>query len=229
MQRIAKIHWSLPLVLLLVAFAVGFWWFSQKPDSQVNVSRDTTNLAIDAVAASENGKYDRALTLWDQLLTSRPNDPDLLLNQAVTVLKWIDETSGKLSSGSIADPAEQAKLQGELTAAFAKAETTIAEVAKLPGSDGRTALLQATFYEAKSRQVQPPDDAPLRELAAKRLIDALAINPAQPLLACKLDDLVQADGDENTELAKHCNNALYASWEQDPRNLYLLNRAANRF
>ena len=133
----------------------GRWFLVvfQKSNTQGSVSRDTLNLAIDAVAASENGKYDRALTLWDQLLKSQPGDPDLLLNQAVTVLKWIDETSGKLNS---AGPDELSKLQEELNAAFTKAETTIAEVAKLPGSDGRSALLKATFYEAKSRLVQPP-------------------------------------------------------------------------
>jgi FG-GAP-like repeat len=224
MQRIAKIRWPIPLALLLVVLVGGYLWWSQSVNSR-QVSPEIMNTAIEAVAASENGKYDRALTLWDELLKSQPGDADLLLNQAVTVLKWIDETSGKLSSGVISDPAEQTKLQDELTAAFSKAEITIGEVAKLPGSDGRTALLQATFYEAKSRQVQPPDDAPLRELAAKRLVDALAKNPAQPLLACQLDDLVQADGGENSDLAKHCNDALYASWKHDPRNLYVLNRA----
>ncbi|MDX1927271.1 MAG: CRTAC1 family protein, partial [Pirellulaceae bacterium] len=225
MQRNAKIHWSIPLALALVLAVSGYWWWSNSSTSQGGVSRETINTAIEAVAASENAKYDRALTLWDELLKSRPGDADLLLNQAVTVLKWIDETSGKLNSGLISDPAEQTKLQEELNAAFTKAETTIAEVAKLPSSDGRTALLQATFYQAKSRLVQPPDDAPLRELAAKRLVDALAKNPAQPLLACQLDDLVQADGGDDTELAKQCNDALYASWKVDPRNLYLINRA----
>ncbi len=226
MQRTAKIHWSIPLALLLLIAAGGVWWWRNSvADNASLVSRDTINAAIEAVAASENGKYDLALTLWDQLLQSQPGDADLLLNQAVTVLKWIDETSGKLSSGLITDPAEQAKLREELTAAFTKAESTIGKVAKLPGSDGRTALLQATFFEAKSRQVPPPDDKPFRQQASKTLVDALAKNPAQPLLACQLDELVQADGGEDVELAKHCNDALYASWKLEPRNLYVLSRA----
>ncbi len=226
MQRNAKIHWSIPLVLVLLFIAGGLWWWkSQVAAPQPGVSQDTIDTAIEAVAASENGKYDLALTLWDRLLKSEPDDADLLLNQAVTVLKWIDETSGKLSSGLIADPVEQAKLRDDLAAAITKAETTIGEVAKLPGNDGRNALLQATFLEAKSRQLQPPEDKPIRQQAAKTLVDALAKNPAQPLLACQLDDLVQADGGEDIEITRHCNDALYASWKLEPRNLYVLSRA----
>ncbi len=228
MRRIAKIHWSIPLaVVLLIAASGGLWWRSQIANSRGDVSQNTLNTAIEAVAASENGKYDRALTLWDDLLKSNPGDADLLLNQAVTVLKWIDESRSKLNSGKISDPAEQAKLQEELTAAFTKAEITIAEVAKLPGSDGRTALLQAKFFEAKSLQLQPPDDKPLLQQAAKTLVDVLAKNPAQPLLACQLDDLFQANGGEDDALAKQCGDALYASWKLEPRNLYVLSRASD--
>ena len=34
-----------------------------------------------------------------------------------------------------------------------------------------------------------------------------------------------ADGGENIELAQQCNEALYASWKLESRNLYMLNRA----
>lgn len=225
MERTAKIHWSIPVALLILILVGGLWWRSRGTGPTGVMSLDTINTAIDAVAASENGKYDRALSLWDELLKSKPGDADLLLNQAVTVLKWIDETSSKLSSGLISNPDEQAKLQDELAAAFNKAEATIGEVAKLPNSGGRTAFLQASFFDAKSRQVQPPDDEPLRHRAIKTLLDALEKNPAQPLLACQLDDLVQADGGDDAEISKKCNEALYASWKHDSRNLYLLNRA----
>ena len=228
MRRIAKIHWSIPLaVVLLMSVSGGLWWRSQVANSRGGMSRNTLDTAIEAVAASENGKYDRALTLWDDLLKSNPGDADLLLNQAVTVLKWIDESRSKLNSGKISDPAEQAKLRDELIAAFTKAENTIAEVAKLPGSDGRTALLQAKFFEAKSLQLQPPDDKPLLQQAAKTLVDVLAKNPAQPLLACQLDDLFLANGGEDDALAKQCGDALYASWKLEPRNLYVLSRASD--
>jgi len=227
MRRIEKIHWSIPLALLLLILAGGLWWRSQVANFQRGVSEKTINTAIEAVAASENGKYDRALSLWDELLKSQPGDADLLLNQAVTVLKWIEETSGKLSSGKITDPAEQAKLQDEFSAAFNRAETTIAEVAKLSGNDGRTALLQAKFLEAKSLQIQPPGDSPLLQQAATTLVDALAKNAAQPMIACVLDDLVQKNGGEDAELTKHCREALYASWKLEPRNLYVLCRTAD--
>ena len=222
MQRVAKVHWSVPLVVLLVLVVAGLWWWKSRAIVSPQALLKT---AVAAVAAAENGNYDRALTLWDELLKARPGDADLLLNQAVTVLKWIDERSGKLSSGLVSDPTEQSKLRDELTAALEKAETTIAAVAKLPGSDERTAFLQATYFEAKSRQTPAPDDMKLRDQAVKVLIDALAVKPAQPLLACKLDVLAQEVSIENPTLTKHCADALYASWKLDPRNLYLVGRA----
>ena len=222
MQRVAKVHWSLPVVVLLLIVGGGLWWLSRKAKLSDQAFLEA---AIEAVAAAENGKYDRALTLWDELLESKPGDPELLLNQSVTVLKWIDERSGDLSSGLVSDPVEQEKLRGELTQAFAKAESAIAAIAKLPSSDVRTTFLQATFFEAKSRQAQAPDDKALRDQAIKTLTDALAKNPAQPLLACKLDVLAQESSIENPELVKGCADSLYASWKLEPRNLYMLGRA----
>ncbi len=227
MRRMAKTHWSIPLALVLGLVIGGFWWWSQGGKSQRTITLDTFNTAIDAVAASENGKYDRALALWDELLKSQPGDADLLLNQAVTVLKWIDENSGKLSSGKITDPTEQTQLEEELAAAFNKAESTIAAVTKLPGNDGRGALLQAKFFEAKASQIQPPDDEPLLKQAAEVLVQALTKNPAQPLIACELDDLVQKNASEDAQLAKQCGEALYASWKLSPRNLYVLSRTGD--
>ena len=116
-QRVAKVHWSLPVVVLLLIVGGGLWWLSRKAKLSDQAFLEA---AIEAVAAAENGKYDRALTLWDELLESKPGDPELLLNQSVTVLKWIDERSGDLSSGLVSDPVEQEKLRGELTQAFAK-------------------------------------------------------------------------------------------------------------
>ena len=227
MRRVAKVHWSIPIGLFCLSGILFWLWWDIKFSSKDREQQVVLDKSIEAVAAAENAKYDRALTLWDELLKAKPGDADLLLNQAVTVLKWIDESSGRLSSGLVSDPNEQAKLRDELSAAFTKAESTIAEVAELPGSDGRTAFLQATFLEAQARQTQPPDDQPLREQAAKTLSLALAKNAAQPLLACKLDDLVQENAGEDPELAKLCADALYASWQLDPRNLYVLARAGD--
>ncbi len=220
------------LALLFALFVIGLliWWFDafRGPNrSPSDISTAEMNSAIQAVAAAENGKYDQAIALWEELLIRFPGDPELLLNQAVTVLKWIDETSGRLSSGLVSDPTAQAKLREELAAAMDTAEATIAEVAKLPSSDGRTAFLQAAFLEAKSRQLQYPEDQTLRNQAAQVLVDALSKNPAQPLLACKLDDLAQELAGDNAEIEKHNTDALFASWKADPRNLYLLVRAGD--
>jgi FG-GAP-like repeat len=213
------------LLVCLVLFLSWIW--VQKPGGSRNGSPVVNGMdmptAIQAVAASENGKYDVALTLWQKLLDQQPSDPDLLLNQAVTVLKWIDETNSRLTS--VVDPDKQNSLREELSAAIEKAESTIAKVAKLPGNDGRTALLQASFFEAKSRFVQPPEDQALRTEAAKVLIAALEKNSSQPLLACKLDDVIQELNSDDEVYNKAHANALYDSWKSSPRNLYVLVRA----
>ncbi len=223
MCRSAKVHWAIPFGLLLLgALAGGLWWMLS---SKTLSERDLVSKSVEAVAAAENGRYDLALTLWDELLKSKGGDADLMLNQAVTVLKWIDERSGKLSSGQVSDPVEEAKLRAELAAAFAKAESTIAAIAKLPGSDGRNAFLQATYFEAKSRQSADAEGQALLAQAIATLSDALAKNPAQPLLACKLDELVQESAFDDPEKLKLCADVLYASWKLEPRNLYVLARA----
>ncbi len=194
-RHTAKIHWSVPVLFILAAIVAGVIVYSRGSSS--SESRAVLDTAIEAVAAAENAQYSDAITLWEKLLLKRPGDADLLLNQAVTVLKWIDETNKKLSSGMVTDPAEQTRLTEELAFAFTQAESTIAQVAELPSSDGRTAFLQATFFEAKASQAQPPEDQQHREKAAEALVEALSKNPAQPLLACKLDDIALLSGEEN--------------------------------
>lgn len=238
MRRSAKVQlWWLGLVVALIAVAIALFQLPRRggQDPDVGSGGDgagapaTADIqtAIQAVAAAEDGKFDQALSLWQILLKAKPDDPDLLLNQAVTGVKWIGETNSKLTS--VTDDQEREQLRKELDAAIAKASATIEQLSKLPGSDGRNAFLQATFLEIKSRYVAPPDDETLMNDAVKVLVEGLKKDPAQPLLACKLDDLLESmksRSETPAEWKSLAADSMFASWKVEPRNLYLFTRAA---
>lgn len=195
-----------------------------QPES--SYTAENLSLAIEAVAAAEDADFGRAMGLWDKLYEAFPDDQSVAINQAATLLKWIDESNSQLGSGNVGDAVAREQLEAELAAAYAQADRVVGTLAALDGADYRAALLQAALLEAKSRQLQYPDDQALQRKAAELLAAALSSNPAQPLLASKFDELVQVVARRGDPLLKQNADALFASWQVEPNNLYLLSRAA---
>ncbi len=179
--------------------------------------------AIAAVAASENGKYDQALGYWEKLVAKYPKDADFQLNQAVTGLKWIADVKAAIDKAQ--DPQKQESLAKELEQAILKIESTIKQISQYAANDGRAALLQATFLENRSHLESSGDGQGRLVEAAEVLKLALDKNPAQPLLACKFDDIVQSLGGQDPAMNKVLADVLYASHKADSRNLCLIVRA----
>lgn len=193
----------------------------------LTVVQESLNLAVEAVAAAEDADFERGIKLWKQLLEFQPGNADLQLNQAVTVLKWIDVSHSRLSSGAIKDPQEIEKFEAELDDAYLQADEVIAALADLETADYRAILLQAALLEAKARMLKYPDDQELRRQAAETLAAELRANPdsVPAVLACKFDDLAQELADDGDSLMKLNGDSLLAAWKSEPRNLYLLSRA----
>lgn len=197
-----------------------------KPNGSSEAAAEHLRLAVEAVSASEDADYRRAMELWKSLQEALPREAAVQLNRAVTVLKWIDESNNRLSSGTVTDSAERTKLERELEAAYQEADQVIEVLSQLDASDYRVTLLEAALLEAKARQLPYPQDQELRKQAAETLAAALRQNLAQPLLACKFDDLVQEIAQDGDGFSKLNADALYAAWQTQPRNLYLLSRAS---
>lgn len=195
-------------------------------NGDATAAAEQLQLAVEAVSASEDADYRRAMELWKALQQSLPEESAVQLNRAVTVLKWIDESNNRLSSGTVTDAEERATLEAELAVAYQEADQVIEVLSQLDTNDYRITLLEAALLEAKARQLPYPQDQELRKQAAATLAAALQQNPAQPLLACKFDDLVQEIAQEGDALSKLNADALYAAWQTQPRNLYLLSRAS---
>ncbi len=229
----AKLPVAAGILMLAVLAGFGIWWYySNQPGippgpTQAKYSPEDLSLAVEAVAAAEDADFARAIELWQALSDIAADDEAIRINQAVTVLKWIDETNNILSSGRIGDQAQREALERELETAYLKADEVITELSGLESADYRATLLQAALLEAKARRLQYPADLELRRQAAEVLADSLSKDPAQPLLACKFDELVQEVATEGDTLASLNADALFASWQVQPRNLYLLARAAD--
>ncbi|GIW98594.1 MAG: hypothetical protein KatS3mg111_1927 [Pirellulaceae bacterium] len=195
------------------------------PRSEVTIAlmRD----AISAVAAAEDLDFSRSVPLWDRLADALPANPSIRLNRAITVLKWIDETHNLLASGKVQEEAARRTIESELAAAYAKAEAVVGSLRELHITDYRAALLEAELLRAKARQVDLEAGQRLRRQAVQILYDALAPNPAQPILAASYDDLVQEFLTATPELGELQADALYASSQAMPRNLFLLFRACD--
>ncbi|MCA9193095.1 MAG: CRTAC1 family protein [Planctomycetales bacterium] len=194
------------------------------PEQTAENRQQRLRLAIAAVASAEDGLYDQALEQWKKLIELSPaNDTVLLLNQTVTVLKWIDETNNRLSSGLVSDENREA-MDKELDAAYEEANNIINRLANLQLQDSRLILLQAALLEAQARR-DVEHSQQLRLQAASLLQKQLETN-ADPLVACKFDDLVQFLASDHAELKIINADALYRAWRAQPRNLYLLVRAS---
>ncbi|MCR9291927.1 MAG: CRTAC1 family protein [bacterium] len=198
---------------------------SDASDGQKLSPAEALELAVKTVSNAEDADYEVALDGWRTLVRNFPDDSVYKINEAVTVLKWIDETNNRLAGGTMEDAAERAKLESELEEAYATADAIIQRLTEVDQGEERAALLQAALLEAKALRAEYPQDEQFRKDAAKILASALETDRAQPILACKLDDLVQTLPPEDEQLIQQNVEALYASWKARPRNLLLLTRA----
>lgn len=226
------------LALGILGGCVLAWWLMQprrEPDGTTEEGKPITPellaRAVQVVAVAENGKdYRAAIDGWTELLVARPEDRDLLLNQAVTVLKWIGDTNGVLASGSIKDPERIAQLEKQLDEANAEADRVLQSLTKTPNEsdeDNSTrVLIECELLVTRSRVVSEDDGIQLRKQAAEKLIESLRKKGDQPLLAArllKLSEELQIDWPEAT---RHATEAAYLAWRSQPRNLLLVRRAA---
>ncbi|RMF44768.1 MAG: VCBS repeat-containing protein [Planctomycetota bacterium] len=165
--------------------------------------------------------------MWEELIAALPDDPAVRINRAVTILKWIDETNNALSSGQIEDADREQQLRRELEAAYALASETVRSLAEVQVDDYRAVLLRAELLSAQARRSELQEALGLRRQAVKLMADALTTDPAQPILAAAFDELVQEFLADEPALGHIQANALYASYQQQPRNLFLLSRACD--
>lgn len=217
------------LVLILIAAGGVAFWLREPPKDKGGVTPQLLSRAIEVLAVTENGKQFReAITGWSELLESRPDDRALLINQAVTVLKWIANTNSALSSGTISDPTEQEALDRELQEAYSEADRVLAKLAQSAPeggqSTGQQSLLESALLESRSRVVADQAGLELRRSAAEKLLDALKSDPNQPLLAARLLGLSQELQPDWPEVAAIATEAAYKTWQAQPRNLFLLVR-----
>ncbi len=187
------------------------------------VKQETLSLAVQALVYSDGTDFSQAAQLWHQLAIDFPNEEAFRFNEAVTVLKWIAQIEIRLSAGFVAESGTRAELSSTLEEAYERADDLVDSLSLDASTSGRATYLQATLLATKASRLPYPEDVALRKRAAQLLATALEKNPAQPLLACKLDELVQFLGDG--QLARLNADALYTSWKENPRNLFLLKRA----
>ncbi len=225
------------LGLGVLCAGLAAWWLTRpKPNGNgegENASTVTGGLlarAVEVVAIAENGKdYRAAISGWTELLQAMPDDRDLLLNQAVTVLKWINDTNAVLSSGSIKDPEAIAQLEKQLQEANVEADRVLQKLTSSRSGQGEQdttqALLESELLVTRSRVVADEEGIQLRRRAAETLIAALDKNANQPLLAARLLKLSEELQLDWPEVTKRATEAAYQAWRSQPRNMLLLIRA----
>ncbi|MEM8734750.1 MAG: VCBS repeat-containing protein, partial [Planctomycetota bacterium] len=229
-------RWLGLFALLLISLTAAVVYFvvmdgggngGSAPESSLTLKQ-----AIAAVAASEDAQYEEALLAWRELSQADPDNEAFKLNEAVTVLKWISESSDSLSSGQIADPSERAVFEAELEKALGEAEEIIGSLDTTGTAARKAMLLKAAFMAAKIKRLPYPADEALRLQAAQSLAEFLKSNPAEPQLAALyadlVDELAMSGAVESDDALAAVNvDALYASWKSAPRNLALLRLAAD--
>jgi hypothetical protein len=233
-QNSGRTNFAVVVVSVLLALVgVAIWWALQPvPPVGVNfngakaqrLSQDNFSLAVRAVSATEEGDFERATELWAELIEVLPNDPDIQVNRAVAVLKWIDTREKELSSGSVAADRQPALLK-ELEDAYRLAEQATAKLSATEMADPRVPLIESAVLTSQANRLPYPADQELREQAASVLQKSLDANPAQPLLAASYNDIVTVLGGDKPELEARNRDYLFAAWQSDPRNLFLLRTA----
>ena len=197
------------------------------------ITREAFDKAVEALAASENLRYDRARKLWTELAESYPQEDPFRINQGVVVLKWIDETESVLSNGSRNDKKlteeEIAALEQELEMAYSFAEKAVEALQNADTGSSKAILLKAALQKKQASQLPYPDDDKFRRVAAETLIAALEKDPVQPLLVNELDNVLIVLGglDPNEkipELMSSLRDGMFSCWKANPRSYYLISR-----
>lgn len=222
---------------ILTGCVLAWWLMQPKPNGGGKDAARATAItpellakAVEVVAIAENGKdYRRAIDGWTELLTAMPEDRDLLLNQAVTVLKWIADTNAVLSGGSIQDADKIAALEKQLQEANVEADRVLAKLIGMPKATGQQSstqvLVESELLVTRSRVVPEDEGVQLRKQAAEKLIAAFAAQSDQPLLAARLLQLAEELQLDWPEVTTHATETAYKAWRAQPRNLFLLLRA----
>lgn len=223
------------LALGILCGCVLAWWLMRRDlesgsESAHHVTPKLLARAVEVVAIAENGKnYRAAIDGWTELLEARPEDRDLLLNQAVTVLKWINDTNSVLSSGSIQDQATIDKLEKQLAEANIEADRVLKKLTEAPrgqsDQDTTQVLVECELLVTRSRVVSEDEGVQLRKQAAELLIAALDKQAEQPLLAARLLKLSEELQLDWPEVIPRGTEAAYKAWKAQPRNMLLLIRA----
>ncbi len=186
------------LILLAVA-GVIVYLFTQPANqgkggvSDKALSVELLSKAVEVVALAENGKdYRSAINGWSELLQVRPDDRDLLLNQVVTVLKWIADTNSTLNDNSETDPQKVADLEKQLQDAIGEADRIVGRLgteSKSGTSNPDQVLLETLYLETKSRTLEVEEATKLRRQAVEKLIAVLEQEPEHLFLVGKLMEL----------------------------------------
>ncbi len=228
----AKAAIVLTVVALLAILLVMFYVWRPSPDEpQVNgeAQREYAT-AIRAVSATEEAQFSQAIELWEQLIEADPADATYKLNLAVTVLKWIDQVNGALSSSAM-DAERQEQLQQELATAYTQVESAVSALESANTNDYRASFVQASLLERQAERATG-DGTPLLKQAADILTKQLTapeknIPPSgYLLLAAKFDQLAGQLEPDYPELQQQNADFLLDAFRREPRNLYLLKRAS---
>ncbi|MCC6509347.1 MAG: VCBS repeat-containing protein, partial [Pirellulaceae bacterium] len=217
---------------LLIGVGAALWFVRpvKKDIAGEAISPQMLTRAVQIVALAENGQdYRGAMAGWTELLTARPNDRDLLLNQAVTVLKWISDTNSTLSSGSVTDATKLEALQSQLQDAYAEADRVLARLVatQVSGDEatGKQVLLESVLLETRSRDQSDEQSLALRQQATEKILAALKQRPDQLWLVGRLIDLAEELQLDWPEVTPRATEAIYQAWKSTPRNMLLLVRA----
>lgn len=220
-----KVFVILGALLLASAATVGIWIY-YTPRVDPTLARERYELAIEAVAATEETDFRRALDAWGQLL-QKPDVPTAViqLNQAVTLLKWIDELDADLNGGGKTQE-QTAVLEKELDAAYTLVESTVDSLNQA-GIDGpNAAFVEASLLEKKASRVEEPESTGLRKRATEVLISELAKSPGNLLLTGKFDELASELARDDPTVESQNADLLFTAFQANSRNLFALKRAS---
>ena len=222
-------------VFLILGIILIWWSFNRDPgggpgldgangESEASaLSAAEFELAVEAVAATEEADFERATELWTKL-SSLVDESGVKINFAVAVVKWIDTLDGELRSGR-ATPERQGELQQQLQEAYGLAEKLVTELTSST-TDYRAALIRSTILMSQAERLPQADRVQLLQQAAEALESALQQTPGQPLLTNKFDEIVTVLNGEIPRLVEQNKEFLYTAWKKNPRNLVLLRRSA---
>ncbi len=223
-RRRCNYAWLL-LCLAAVVVVAGWLLIRDRRDAHIdNVEQHRTY--VEALAATEEGDSRRALELWQRLVDEQsPVENDLKVNQAITLIRWIEQIQGALNSG-IAEPSKRASLEVDLTEAYGRAKTLVDELAELKQLDS------IVFLRTELLLKQPPEISADSEVTRKTralevLSSGLRHQAGSALLACKFDEVWRDLPSEFSALLQRDNaQYLWDAYQLNPRNLYLLKRTA---